>query len=235
MRGPRRPAATRRAGFILLFGTRAISSTESDPPVPARCPSCRREVGLVPMSFRNWFTLFFIPVFPISGRSSYCQCPECGAQFPGAAADLRRELAGSEQRQSQEAIALYNSLRASPANSVALNQLMALYASLSDHDAAVAAANDFPAALDSSEHCMVTLGRVHLAQGRHAEAVRWFEAAAERNPMLGEAHFHKALAHLESDPPDVERAVAAARAARGAGYPNADRLLADAEERRRRA
>jgi tetratricopeptide (TPR) repeat protein len=187
------------------------------------------------MGFRNWFTLFFIPVFPISGRSPYCQCPGCGAQFPGAAADLRRELAGSEQRQSQEAIALYNSLRASPANSVALNQLLALYGSLKDYDAAVAAVNEFPQALNSSEQCMVTLGRVLLAQERHAEAVRWFEAATARNGMLGEALYYKALALLESTPPDRDLAVTAARAARSAGYPNADRLLKEAEERRRQA
>lgn len=235
MRHPRRSSPARRAGVILLFGARPIASNEPGPPVETRCPSCQREVGLVPMSFRNWFTLFFLPVFPISRRSAYCQCPQCGAQFPGAAADLRRELAGSERRQSQEAIALYNSLRASPANAVALNQLMALYGSLKDYAAAVAAANEFPQALDSSEQCMVTLGRVLMAQQRHAEAVRWFDAAAARNPMLGEAHYYKALACLESTPPDPERAVAAARAARSAGYPNADRLLREAEERRREA
>lgn len=233
MRRLRHISPTRRGGFILLFGARPISSAEPGSPVQTRCPSCQREVALVPMSFRNWFTLFFIPLFPISGRQHYCQCPQCGAQFPGQAEDLRRELASSEQRQSQEAIALYNSLRASPANAVALNQLMALYASLQEHQAAVSAADDFPEALNSSEQCMATLRRVLLAQGRHAEAIRWLEAAAARNPLLGEAHYYKALAHLESSPPEPEAAVIAARAARRAGYPNADRLLEEAEERRR--
>ena len=88
MRRPLRTSRTRRAGFILFFGTRTISRSESAPPVQARCLSCQREVGLVAMSFRDWFTLFFIPVFPISGRTPYCQCPNCGAQFPGAADDL---------------------------------------------------------------------------------------------------------------------------------------------------
>jgi tetratricopeptide (TPR) repeat protein len=233
MRRPRPRSSTRRAGFILLFGARPFPSAEPGPTVPARCPSCQREVALVPMGSRTWFTLFFIPIFPISGRQRYCECPNCGAQFPGAAEDLRNELATGEQRQAQEAIALYNSLRASPGNAVALNQLMTMYASLKDHDAAVSAARDFPQALNSSEQCMVTLGRVLLAQERHAEAVRWFEAAAARNPMLGEAHYYKALAHLESTPPEPGPAAAAARAARHAGYPNADRLLREAEERLR--
>ncbi|WP_304078769.1 zinc-ribbon domain-containing protein [Leptotrichia wadei] len=27
--------------------------------------------------YRDWFTLFWIPVFPISGRKEYLECPIC--------------------------------------------------------------------------------------------------------------------------------------------------------------
>jgi hypothetical protein len=82
---------------------------------------------------------------------------------------------------------------------------------------------------------MSTLGRVYLAKSENAEAVKWFDAAIARNDMLGEAHYHKAIALLTATPPDPARAVQAARAARTAGYPRADELLRDAEERARQS
>jgi hypothetical protein len=117
----------RRPGFILLFGTRAIISEDGAEPVRTRCPRCGQEADLVARSYRHWFTLFFLPVFPVSRKGRFTQCSNCGGQFPVAPEELRSRLAASETQQNQEAIALYNSLRASPANSVTLNQLMQLY------------------------------------------------------------------------------------------------------------
>ena len=223
----------RDRGFIILFGARPVVANEAVPPVQTRCPRCGQLTALVARSYRNWFTLFFVPVFPISGRTQFCECPACGAQIPVPADELRRRLAESDQQQRQQAITLYNSLRASPANSVTLNELMTLYASMNEIDQAASAAAEFPQALHASEQCMTTLGRVYLAQNRFADAIQWFDAAVARNPMLGEAQYYKALAHLLTSPPESAQAIAAARAARTAGFPNADALLREAEEKAR--
>ena len=53
--------------------------------------------------------------------------------------ELRSRVSSNEQQQSQEAIGLYNSLRASPANSITLNQLMTMYASMKEFDQAIGA------------------------------------------------------------------------------------------------
>jgi TPR repeat protein len=74
---------------------------------------------------------------------------------------------------------------------------------------------------------------VYLVQDKHAEAIQWFDAALARNEALGEAHFHKAIAHLTSTPPDHQKAIASARAARSNGFPNADALLKEAEAKAR--
>jgi tetratricopeptide (TPR) repeat protein len=169
----------------------------------------------------------------MSGGQRFSQCTLCGAQFPVPVEDLQRGLASSEREQNQQAIALYNSLRASPANSITLNQLMLMYAGMNEFNQAISAANEFPEALNSSEQCMSTLGRVYLAAERRAEAVRWFDAALARNPALGEAHYYKAVAHLTDAPPDYPAAVAAARQARNAGFPNAEELLREAEGKAR--
>ena len=71
---------------------------------------------------------------------------------------------------------------------------------------------------------MVTRGRMHLAKGDIAEAIRWFDQALAWNETLGEAHYFKALAYLNANPPDREKAAASARLARAHGYPEADKL-----------
>jgi tetratricopeptide (TPR) repeat protein len=221
-------------GFILLFGTRPVITTDgSAPPVRTVCPNCNQDSNIVGKKFRTWFTLFFIPVFPVSGVQKFSECSNCHAQFRVDARALGAQVDAAARDQSQRAIALYNSLRASPANSVTLNDLMAMYAQMGEYDQAVSAAAQFPDALNNSEQCMTTLGRVYLARNEHAEAVKWFDAAIARNPSLGEAHYFKGVAHLTSLPPEYEKAVAAARAARSAGVANADALLKEAQTRAR--
>lgn len=138
-----------------------------------------------------------------------------------------------DAHQNERAIAMYNSLRASPANSVTLNELMQMYASMNEFDQAISAAADFTQALHNSEQCMTTLGRIYLAKKEHPEAMRWFDLALNRNPALGEANYFKASAYMTSTPPDPRSAIAPARAAKNAGYPNSEALLREAEERAR--
>jgi tetratricopeptide (TPR) repeat protein len=224
----------RRRGFILLFGTRAIVSNDAEArPVNAVCPRCQQRADIVGKQFRNWFTVFFIPIFPISGAQRFSQCANCGAEFPVEARQLGNQVAAAEQQQSQRAIQLYNSLRNSPANSITLNELMTLYATLNAFDEAISAARQFPQALDSSEQAMTTLGRVHLAKNENTEAIRLFDRAIARNDALGEAHYYKGVAHLTAATPDYAQAAAAARQARAHGFPGADQLLREAESRLR--
>jgi tetratricopeptide (TPR) repeat protein len=223
----------RRQGFIILFGARNIMGSDDAQPLQTQCPRCGQATTIVGKSYRQWFTLFFIPVFPIGGKHRFSQCTACNAQFPVSVDELRQRLAGAQQHQTQQAITLYNSLRQSPANSITLNELMLMYASMNEDDQAISAARDIPDALRNSEQCMATLGRVLLAANRHAEAIPWFDAAIARNPAFGEAQYHKAVACLTSAPPRVDEAVAAARAARNAGFPRADELLKEAEAKAR--
>jgi tetratricopeptide (TPR) repeat protein len=223
----------RRPGFILLFGSRNIISNEHVPPVQTTCPRCGQPSDIVGRPYRTWFTIFFLPVFPLSGSRRFSECANCHAQFPVPVEDLRKNLASSEQQQNQQAIALYNSLRASPANSITLNQLMLMYAGMNEFSQAVSAANEFPEALNASEQCMSTLGRIYLASEQRPQAIHWFDQALARNASLGEAHYYKAVAHLTNTPPDYAAAVAAARQARNANFPNADALLREAESKNR--
>lgn len=182
---------------------------------------------------RTWFTLFFLPIFPVSGKTRFTECPSCGSQFAVAPEQLRAQLGAADAASNQRAIAMYNSQRASPANAVTLHQLMETYAQMREYDQAIAAAGQFPDALSSSEQCMVMLARVYMAKNDYATAIQWLDGAIARNPYDGEAHYYRAIAHLLKTPPDAGQAVVSARAARGAGHPGADEVLRDAEARLR--
>jgi tetratricopeptide (TPR) repeat protein len=224
-----------RRGFILFFGTRPIVSDdpEAGKPVNAICPRCNERADIVGKTVRHWFTIFFLPMFPLGSSQRFSQCSRCGAQFPIEARQLGTQVAAAEKIQNQRAISLYNSLRNSPANSITLNELMTMYAHMGEYDQAISAARDFPQALNNSEQCMTTLGRVYLARNNFPEAIQWFDAATTRNETLGEAHYYKGVAYLTSPTPDFDKATAAARAARVNSYPGAESLVREAEMRMR--
>jgi tetratricopeptide (TPR) repeat protein len=107
---------------------------------------------------------------------------------------------------------------------------MQLYGSMGEYSQAVSAAADFPLALNNSEQCMVTLGRVYLSQNDYPAALQWFDAALARNSDLPEAQYFKAVAHLRGTPGDPDKAITAARIAKKAEYPGAEELLKESEE-----
>jgi tetratricopeptide (TPR) repeat protein len=224
-------AQRRRRGFI-IFGTRN-RITNHGPAVTGVCPKCAQQTTLQNRAARAWFTLYFIPIFPVGAKRQFCQCQNCGTQFRLSAQELAQRTTVSRQTQVQQSIQMYNSLRASPANSVTLNNLMMLYFQLKEFDSAVSAANEFQQALNASEQCMTTLGRVLMEQGKHAEAIAWFDAGLARNDMMGEAAYCKAVSLMHLNPPDLAGATSAARIARSAGMNGAENLLREIETRSR--
>jgi tetratricopeptide (TPR) repeat protein len=223
------PKRRQRRGFIILFGTRSIISTRPEPPVMTVCPACRQKASLVPMQARDWFTLFFIPVFPISGKKPFIQCQSCQAAFEGDVEALRRAEAAMDTQARQQSIALYNTLRSSPKDSALLNQLLETYAAMQDWPEALAAGRHFPEALMESAQCLTTYGKINMAAGNQPEALKYFGMALAKNPALAEAHFYSAISHLSNNPPNVQAAIAAARQAQINGHPEAGEVIKQAE------
>jgi predicted Zn-dependent protease len=206
-----------------------MMSNDTGEAVDAKCPRCGAIGSLKGIKVRQWFTIFFCPVFPLGAGQRYTQCSKCGASFSTPPEQFAGAAAKADALQIRRAITMYNSMRNSPANSVTLNELMQLYATLGEYSQAVSAAADFPLALNNSEQCMVTLGRVFVSLNDYPAALQWIDAALARNPDLPEAQYYKAVACLRNTPADPEKAIAAARIARKADYPGAQRLLAEAE------
>ncbi|RRD40337.1 zinc ribbon domain-containing protein [Leptotrichia sp. OH3620_COT-345] len=66
--------------MIILFGTKTIYK---DMGIVGNyeCSRCHNVSEWKFMEYRNWFTLFFIPVFPISRKHEYLQCPICNQAY----------------------------------------------------------------------------------------------------------------------------------------------------------
>ena len=214
----------RRRGFIILFGWRPINSKDGRPPVTVICPNCRQSVEMVGKSQRTWFTLFFIPVFPISGATPFVQCSSCGAAFNADLDQMHRNQAISDNSLYQRGIALYNSLRKAPADSALLNQLMDHYGGMGEFNEALSAARHFPDALESSAQCLTTLGKIQLSANMPQDAVNSFGKALAKTPGFPDALFFQGVAYLALTPPDTQRTIAVARAAQSAEIPMRPRL-----------
>jgi len=214
-----------RRGFIILFGWRGIISSDSRPPVDTICPSCRQSVRMYGKSHRKWFTLFFCPIFPVSGKTTFTECSHCRAQFRLDIDELRHRLATPDPRLYQNAIGLYNTLRQSPRDSALLNQVLEAYAQIGDYNEALSAGRHFPDALNESAQCLTTYAKIHLAAGNAPEAINYLQQAIAKNPSLAEAHYFLAIARLSSTPPDKPAAIASARTAQSLGHPDAPALL----------
>ncbi len=64
---------------MILFGFRTRGKTLGQHTVG--CPNCHREAMTTFSQRRSWFTLFFIPIFPISGKTTVATCNLCGFRY----------------------------------------------------------------------------------------------------------------------------------------------------------
>src|SRR5205085_7504003 len=65
---------------FIIWGSRGITSTLDKGEF--YCPRCNRDrLPYALKSTRPWFTLYFIPLFPIGGAEKYVECQRCGGTF----------------------------------------------------------------------------------------------------------------------------------------------------------
>lgn len=67
--------------MFLIFGIQELKRRSKDrPELQGGCPNCRG-TNLTPITYRRWFTLFFIPVIPIGSAKSFYECNQCKQLF----------------------------------------------------------------------------------------------------------------------------------------------------------
>ena len=58
------------------------------------CPNCHRAAMTGFAESRRWFTLFFIPIFPIGAKNTTGTCGLCGARYAVDGQKIQEMLAG---------------------------------------------------------------------------------------------------------------------------------------------
>jgi hypothetical protein len=61
---------------VIIFGIRGGKRQDHGPAMPVVCPNCNNQTFYRSLTVTKWFTLFFIPVLPISSKH-YLMCPMC--------------------------------------------------------------------------------------------------------------------------------------------------------------
>jgi hypothetical protein len=64
---------------IIIYGSRGVTSHLSEGDFD--CPHCQNHSSYQLKQVRRFFTLFFIPIFPISSPLRYVECGHCGSPF----------------------------------------------------------------------------------------------------------------------------------------------------------
>lgn len=72
---------------IIIYGSRGVFSELSNGDFD--CPHCQNHSSYRLRQIRRFFTLFFIPIFPVSSATRFVECDHCGSQFAESVLDYR--------------------------------------------------------------------------------------------------------------------------------------------------
>jgi Zn finger protein HypA/HybF involved in hydrogenase expression len=72
---------------IIIYGWRGLTSNLSEGDFD--CPHCQNHSSYRLRQVRRFFTLFWIPIFPISSAVRYVECDHCSSQFREEVLDYR--------------------------------------------------------------------------------------------------------------------------------------------------
>mgnify|MGYP001248677578 CR=1 FL=1 len=82
---------------MFIIGYRTLQSLMAA--LVFQCAFCRYQTVSKLYRRRTWFTFFFIPVFPISGRRHIMFCSHCGSTSPLDDASAERYVADAHAQQ----------------------------------------------------------------------------------------------------------------------------------------
>lgn len=146
----------RHRGFI-IFGWRSIASRDRSPAVHGQCPACNEpNAQIVGKIYRTWFTLYFIPIFPVQlakNATRISQCTHCKQMFNCPPETLAHHSGAGGATALADTFPVYNQLRERPADGQTLLKLMMLYQELGELAEAETAARHFPEAFASEPAC----------------------------------------------------------------------------------
>ena len=67
---------------IIIFGTKGKAVRDSSASTKTNtCGNCQQIVALEPVRQKRYFSLFFVPIFPLEKGKAAWRCPNCKAMY----------------------------------------------------------------------------------------------------------------------------------------------------------
>jgi hypothetical protein len=66
--------------MFIIFGTRGrITAANPQDILESSCPACQGDLEL--KVNKTWFTLFFLPIFPVNTNGTFYHCSQCDSAY----------------------------------------------------------------------------------------------------------------------------------------------------------
>lgn len=92
--------------MFIIFGTTGLKTKVKDEqPLINSCPNCSGD--LLFKKYTRWFTLFFIPVFPINTMDRFYECNNCNSAYAQKIKSILAETTETREHALQKAQNLY--------------------------------------------------------------------------------------------------------------------------------
>lgn len=66
---------------MIIYGWKTRKKEWGNTITPYQCTHCQNANHFLKLSLQEWFTLFFLPIFPIGRKKKHMVCPVCQAAY----------------------------------------------------------------------------------------------------------------------------------------------------------
>ena len=92
--------------MLIIFGTTGLKTKVKDEePLINSCPNCSGDLQM--KKHTRWFTLFFIPIFPVNTLDSFYECNSCSSAYATKIKTILTETTESKEHAIERAKNLY--------------------------------------------------------------------------------------------------------------------------------
>lgn len=225
--------------MFIIWGSRSRIKVTDAVGVRATCPSCHVESQFIEKQVVTYFTLYFIPLFPVQRGMKFVECQYCQAKFQQTLDELRARSAQAEQERVAEAAArdaaaqqrqdelgrLRQRWSEAPEDRVSLVRLLDMLAEDGQYTELLAMEPAIRERYGEDPDLVIRLGHAAFALKRYDDAASDYEQLVTANPYRGDARFYLASSCWYMDPPQFDRAVEHMQIAADMGYPAASEAL----------
>jgi tetratricopeptide (TPR) repeat protein len=218
--------------MLIVWGSKPRITVTDPEGARVVCPNCGVESRFIEKQVRTYFTLYWIPLFPMGRGEKLIECEYCHAQLLTTLEELRAQEAArheedarnaaareaSEREQSEEVERLQRHWQEQPEDRVSLCKLLDFLAGQGRYHRIQELEPGIRARYGEDPDVLLRLAHAAFALKRHADAIRDYETLLGQNPYRGDARYYLASSYRELQPPNWDLALQHMQIASDMGY-----------------